>query len=123
MKYDLKISSTIETSATFADEIKATFDSNVAEKTAAYALNPASFESFISALTNDSVIYSVPEQYANSYIFVKNLLIPFNEKQTAILNNYAALCGSKTSDEYIAFRTQLAAKTVAKDFTNDEAEV
>ena len=123
MKYDLKISSTIESAATFKAEIESTFNSNKKAVEESYAVSPAKFESFISALTNDSTIYSVPESYANSYIFVKNLLIPFDEKQTAILNNYAALCGSKTSDEYIAFRTQLAAKTVAKDFTNDEAEV
>jgi hypothetical protein len=123
MKYDLKVSSTIETSATFKQEVEATFNSNVATDTANYALNPSNFESFVSSLTNDSVIYSVPSQYADSYIFVKNLLIPFSEKQTAILNNYAAVCGSNTSDEYVAFRTQLAAQIVAKDFNNDEAEV
>ena len=123
MKYDLKLSGTIETSATFKQEVQATFDSNVATDTADYALNPSNFESFISSLTNDSVIYSVPEQYASSYIFVKNLLIPFDEKQTAILANYATVCGSTTSDEYVAFREQLAASIVAKDFNNDEAEV
>jgi hypothetical protein len=123
MKYDLKVSSAIETSATFKQEVEATFNSNVATDTANYALNPSNFESFVSSLTNDSVIYSVPSQYADSYIFVKNLLIPFSEKQTAILNNYAAVCGSNTSDEYVAFRTQLAAQIVAKDFNNDEAEV
>ncbi len=123
MKYDLKISSTIETDPTFADEIKNTFESNAAADATAYALNPASFESFISALTNTSVIYNVPAQYASSYIFVKNLLIPFSEEQSQILANYAAICGDTTSDAYVAFREQLAASIVATDFNNDEAEV
>jgi len=123
MKYDLKLSSTIEASATFKQELQATFESTVAKTATDYAINPSNFESFVSALTNDSVIYAVPEQYANSYIYVKNLLIPFSEKQTAILNNYAAVCGSTTSDEYVEFRTKLAAEIVAKDFNNDEAEV
>lgn len=121
-KYDLSVSSAIESAANWKTEVADTFASVVKATEAQYAMNPSSFESFVSSLSNTSYIYAVPEKYQGSYIFVKNLLIPFNDSQLAELANLQSILGSE-SDEYKAFRTQLAAEIVAKDFDNDEAEV
>ncbi|MCM1043588.1 MAG: hypothetical protein NC350_05230 [Corallococcus sp.] len=123
IKYDFSISSEIEKDAqAFKQRLTDTFNSAKDDTDTAYNLNADNYITFIEGLSNDSYIYSVPEEYKNSYVFVKNLLIPFNEKQLAQLQVFASKSGSTTSDEYLRYRNSLAAEIVAKNFNNDEAE-
>ena len=86
---------------------------------ATYALSPDAFVNFAESITNTSFIYSVPTEYANSFVQTKNLLISFSDKQTDALAQIATRLGSRTSEEYIEQRARLAAATIAEDFNNE----
>lgn len=73
-----------------------------------YTINPASYEYFVANLKDTSFIYNIPTNLKESYIFVKNCLIPFSEaektdlkaKKTELKDDEAA---------YIDYRGALAA--------------
>lgn len=80
-----------------------------------YALNPKSFETFVTGLSDTSFIYYIPEQYVGKYGFVKNLLIPFSDEQSKILKSYSSAFGTG-SDVYLAKRAELAGEIRVTDF-------
>lgn len=90
-------------------------------QTAGFNINQ-NFDAFITSLNSSSFIYNVPEQYADEYVFVKNILIPFSGSQSNILNNLANRLGSTERDEYVRVRNQFAAEVVADDFFSEKDE-
>lgn len=84
-----------------------------------FKLHPTKFESFITSLSDTSFIYNVPEQYANEYAFVKNLLISFSEEQLAELEQFGNVYG-KNSAVYLAKRNELATQIKATDFESEK---
>lgn len=80
------------------------------------------FDAFITSLNSSSFIFDVPEEFADQYVFVKNILIPFSGSQSNILNNLANRLGSTERDEYIRIRNQFAAEVVADDFLSEKDE-
>ena len=80
------------------------------------------YENFVEGLSASSFIYNVPADYAKSYVFVKNILIPFSAAQTAKLNSLKATLGTTDSERYTGYRNTLAASIVADDFTSEKNE-
>ncbi len=78
------------------------------------------FDAFITSLTDSSFIFDVPEDLADKYVFVKNILIPFSGAQTNLLNGLANRLGSRTRQEYIDARNKYAAQIVADDFNSEK---
>lgn len=76
------------------------------------------FVSFVEGLTDSSYIYNVPEGY--NYIFVKNILVPFNDEQKAVLSNLEKQLGSTDHPSYIEMRNKLASEIVADDFLSEK---
>ena len=76
------------------------------------------FESYIESLSDDSYIYNVPASYENSYVFVKNILIPFSASQTATLASLKADLGTNKDEDglYVKYRNWLASQIEADDF-------
>lgn len=93
----------------------------MAEKEAYYKLYPSTFASDVTALDDDTFLYYVPAEYAEEYVFVKNLLIQFTDEQTEKLAYYEQF--GKDSKEYISYRNSLAAELVLKDYDDDEKEI
>lgn len=124
LKWDLQVNSQLEKDQTaLIKALQQRYDSAKGNAQTAFNINPDSYITFVEGLTDTSYIYDIPATYQGDYIYVKNLLIPFTDKQKAQLSNLATILGSTTSAEYIAEREKLAASIVAKDFNNDEAEV
>ena len=87
--------------------------------------NAKNYESFIEGLSDSSFIYDVPAGYETNYVFVKNILIPFSDQQTAWLNSFAGDIGTTDDERYTDFRNWLATQIVADDFNstkNDDGE-
>lgn len=105
----------IEKESEFRTRLTAKLNNLIAQDKEKYSLNPSSFETFVTGLSDTSFIYYVPEQYAGKYGFVKNLLIPFSDEQSKILTSYSSAFGS-TSDVYLAKRAELAKEIVVTDF-------
>ena len=76
------------------------------------------FDSFITSLGTDSLIYNVPAE-ADNYVFVKNILIPFTADKTALLTNLAKNVGDE-SEAYISKRNEFATELVAEYFKSDK---
>ncbi len=77
------------------------------------------FDSFITSLGSSSNIYYLPEE-ADNYVFVKNILIPFDSYQTALLTALQNTLGSTERDAYIKARNEEAGKIVAQYFDSDK---
>ena len=73
-------------------------------------------------MTDSSIIFDVPEEYQNKYVFVKNILIPFSAKQTVKLNSLKADLGTADSEIYTNYRNKLATQIVADDFNSEKNE-
>lgn len=115
-----------------ADGLKATLDelrknlekSSTSQKTD-FNIND-SFVSFIEGLSSSSYIYNVPrDEQGNqlyNYVFVKNILIPFNTEQTTILSAIEKQLGTKedAKDLYQAKLLEFASQVVADDFNSDK---
>lgn len=101
-----------------------------------YILDDEAYLSFITALSDTSFIEVVDDDY--ELIFVKNLLIPFDDAQTAVLDtmedaaNGITAIGDETSTElaarkeaaledFYAYREQLAMNVLAENFLDDGA--
>ena len=94
----------------------------VANQQAKYQDDISNYETFIEGLTDSSVIYDVPAGHEKDYVFVKNILIPFNDIQTAKLNSLSADIGSSDDDRYITLRNKLAEQIVADDYNSEKDE-
>lgn len=106
----------------FADlsaKLTAAYKDAVAAKKASYKFDDT-FVKDIEGLTDDSDIYTVPDQY--KYIFVKNVLVPFNASQKAVLANIGSKLGSTSGQAYKDARLALAAQIVADDYTSEKDE-
>ena len=102
-----------------AKELQKLYDSLKANQEAGFNVNN-NFVSFIEGLTDSTFIYNIPEAYKDSYIYVKNILIPFDDNQTAILSYYEKMGNATDNDEYIKLRNQYAAQIVAEDFLTEK---
>lgn len=121
-KYNFEVYGTID-NENLTDTL-AKLQSNYEIKKAAtiteYALKD-NFVSFIEGLSSSSYIYDVPQEYANSYVYVKNILIPFNAKQKAVLKSISnSMGGQTTSAEYVKLRNEYATQIIGDDFTSDK---
>ena len=123
-KYNYEVYSKIDAADNLNGEtgILTTLQDNYLKKKTAtaneYALKN-NFVSFIENLSASPYIYDVPQEYADSYVFVKNILIPFNDNQKAILTSISnSMGGQTTSDEYKALRNYYATKISGDDFTS-----
>lgn len=116
-KYNLRVNGAIENGdiANTLNVLKTNHQQLVDSDTAKFATD-GDFITFIEGLSSGDFIYNVPEGY--TYIFVKNILIPFSDNQKAILATAAKQLGTTDSDEYRALRQQLATQIVADDFTS-----
>lgn len=74
------------------------------------------FVTFIEGLTDTSFIYTIPDAYKDSYIYVKNILIPFNDEQTTTLSNLEKQGISTDDPLYIEKRNEYASAILAEDF-------
>ena len=121
--YNYTIYEQIEKDPDIWTKLKSNYDTLAKAQDAKFAINKG-FESYVESLTNDSYIYNVPADYSTSYVFVKNILIPFSAKQTADLASIKADLGTDKDEGglYVKYRNSLAAKVVADDFTSDKDE-
>ena len=106
----------------FADlsaKLTAAYKDAVAAKKASYKFDDT-FVKDIEGLTDDSDIYTVPSEY--KYIFVKNVLVPFNSEQKAVLTNLGSKLGGTDGQAYKDARLALATQIVADDFTSEKDE-
>lgn len=85
-----------------------------------FAIND-NFDGFITGLSSSSNIFTLPEEEADNYIFVKNILIPFTSAQTALLSAKLAEFGGDDEDpRYTEYRNAFAAQIVAEYFDSDK---
>ena len=105
--------------ADFSAKLTAAYKDAVAAKKASYKFDDT-FVKDIEGLTDDSDIYTVPDQY--KYIFVKNVLVPFNSEQKAVLTNLGSKLGGTDGQAYKDARLALATQIVADDFTSEKDE-
>ena len=120
--YDFTIYQKIEQEAGDMNEVlRKNYDTLKAAQQAEFAISK-NFESFIESLSSSSLIYDVPEEYEESYVFVKNILIPFSSAQTAKLNSLKAELGTEDSELYVKYRNLLASQIVAEDFNSEKDE-
>lgn len=122
-KYNYNIYKVIDTTdlqQTLAN-LQSEYEKLKSNQTAKFQINN-DFVSYIQGLTDTSYIFNVPEDFADSYIFVKNILVPFSTEQTTILSNLQKQLGSTESDLYIAKRNEFAAQIVADDFLSEKDE-
>lgn len=78
------------------------------------------FNSFITGLSSSSYLYNVPEDHANEYVFVKNVLIPFTSAQTNRLTNRSNQLGTKDDVRYTSVRDYEATLIEADYFYSDK---
>ncbi len=116
-KYTYEIYKDLENEERVKTELQDRWNTAKADAEMGYLLDD-DFVTSIESLGSSSFIYSVPAEYADSYIFVKNILVPFNSAQTETLSNLAAVLGDsdKDSDVYIEQRNKIAAQIIADDF-------
>lgn len=118
-KYNLSINQIIEGDNldSTLDVLKANIKVLVDSDTAKFNTD-GDFISFIEGLKDGDYIHSVPQEY--TYIFVKNILVPFSENQKAVLANAAKILGTTDSEEYKQIRKEMATEIVADDFLSEK---
>ena len=99
--------------------LKENYETLVDAQKAKFAIED-SYEKFIESLSGSSFIYDVPEGREHDYVFVKNILIPFNSAQTAKLTSLKADIGTADDARYTNLRNKLAAEIVADDFNTEK---
>lgn len=108
-------------------QLKSNADAKKASQEANYKMDENGFVTFVGSLANGTYIYAVDDNYMNSdtdkFIYVKNVLVKFSDKQTKELANIKSALGGTDNDTYKADRNALAAQIVGIDYSNDEAEV
>ena len=78
------------------------------------------FDSFITGLTDTSVIYNVPDGMLDKYVFVKNILIPFTSEQSALLKAHSDSYGGTDTPGYEKLRNDIATEIAAEYFYSDK---
>lgn len=122
--YNYDVYKEIEKDDDFKKTLEKNYETNKAAQVADFEI-ANNFDSYVTGLSSTSFIYDVPSKYAEDYVFVKNILIPFSEEQTARLNSLKADLGTTDSDLYVNYRNTLAGQIVADDFDtakNDDGE-
>ena len=84
---------------------------------AAYQLAPSKFVQAIEGLQSTDFIYTIPSQFADSYVYTKNLLIQFSAEQSTALSTVKSRVGAD-SETYKEYRAWLAGQIVAENFTD-----
>lgn len=82
-----------------------------------YALDPTTFTTFATALSNTTFVLDIPQLYQNRYAEISNIVMPFNAEQSAQLTAWKKL--GLSTEEYNALRNQLALQIVAIDFYSE----
>lgn len=82
-----------------------------------YSLDPTSFASFATTVSETSFILSIPQIYEGRYAEVSNIVLPFNSEQTAQLAAWKKL--NLSTEEYNKLRENLALQIVAQDFYSE----
>ncbi len=122
-KYNFEVYGTIDSAdniGTTLSKLQSDYELKKAATANEYALKK-NFVSFIEGLSSSSYIYDIPAEYADSYVYVKNILIPFNDKQKTVLSSISdSMGGETTSDEYKKLRNYYATQIVGDDFTSDK---
>lgn len=113
------IDGTTEAYTTLCNKLKTAYENAAAAKEASYKFEDT-FVTDIEGLSDSSDIYTVPDEY--EYIFVKNVLVPFSDKQKAVLSNLETKLGTKDSDVYKQARLELAAEIEGEDFLTEKDE-
>ena len=122
--YNYDVYKGIEGDGKVKEKLQENYETNRAKQEADFKLDQK-FDDFVTGLSSDTVIYDVPEQFAEDYVFVKNILIPFSAEQTARLNSLKADLGTEKDSRYTDYRNLLASRIVADDFNsekNDDGE-
>ena len=78
------------------------------------------FDSFITSLSDSSILYTMPQDMTNKYVFVKNILIPFTSGQSAMLSDYANRFGGTDNEQFEAVRNAIATEIVAEYFYSED---
>ena len=122
-KYNRDVYATIDNSddnlKKSAQELQDLYESLQKNQAAGFNVNN-NFVSFIEGLTDSSFIYNIPEAYKDSYVYVKNILIPFSAEQTRILSNLETQGVATDDPEYIEMRNQFASEILAEDFLTEK---
>lgn len=123
--YSEKLFREVEQSADINALLQQKFENLKEQQEIKFALDSRSFVAFVnglgSATGDDQFILTMPQEYEGEFFYVKNLLIPFSDEQTAVLTRYRNMYGSGTND-YIKARNELVKSIKLVDFENDEAE-
>ena len=89
------------------------------EQLTKFAINE-NFDSFITSLSDSSILYTMPQDMTNKYVFVKNILIPFTSGQSAMLSDYANRFGGTDNEQFEAVRNAIATEIVAEYFYSED---
>ena len=89
---------------------------------AQFSQNVSAFADFISEISDSDFIYYVPEEYAGEYHYIRSILIPFSDEQTALLELAKAEYG-ENSAAYKTYRDSLAQGITVKDYSTDDKGV
>ena len=120
--YATEVYGQVETAQNLSETLATRWANSVTTAKEKYAANPNSFITDIIGLTSSSFMYDVPAQFAGQFHYVKNLLIPFSDEQSAELTEAKNLYG-EDSASYIQYRNQLANSIEVKNYTNDDKGV
>ena len=93
-----------------------------AQAEAQFSQNVSAFADFISEISDSDFIYYVPEEYAGEYHYIRSILIPFSDEQTALLELAKAEYG-ENSAAYKTYRDSLAQGITVKDYSTDDKGV
>ena len=89
---------------------------------AQFSQNVSAFADFISEISDSDFIYYVPAEYAGEYHYIRSILIPFSDEQTALLELAKAEYG-ENSAAYKTYRDSLAQGITVKDYSTDDKGV
>lgn len=93
-----------------------------AQAEAQFGQTASAFADYISGLTDSDFIYYVPQQYQGEYHYIRSVLIPFSDEQTALLELAKSQYGSNSA-AYKNYRAALAGEITVKDYSSDDKGV
>lgn len=97
-------------------EVRSTYTSMLNEQRSLYQTNVSAFNT---AMSNDTTVLYYPN---DNYFYVKHILLPFSDEQTAQLNAYKARI-DVSKDEIEAYRNQLVNSIVAYPHVDGENDL
>lgn len=122
VKYNYTFYKQVEADANLIQTLTDNWANDKSALEAAYNLAPSKFVQAIEGLESTDFVFSVPSQFADSYVYTKNLLIQFSDEQSAALSSVASRLGSD-SVEYQEYRAWLAGQIVAENFSEAYEDV